>query len=295
MKRENQLLFEPRPNVQGIQESAAAALKSLLFVVHDDDSLNARLQAALSTARACSAHLHLLSVIPLEAYTVVDAYGGTFVSGAIVQAFEDQADKVRRALEAQLRKEDVAWTYEIATAPTLPEIVRSSAFADLLFIGRQPREHECGRTGPGLLGALLHDTQTPLCIPGDDSEGLDPFGSAVIAWNGSIEAANAVRASVGLLRMSSNVRIVRFTEASQGDFPDTRLLEYLSRHGVSAVLDSKKARADIARDLVEYARVFGAEYLVLGGYSRSRAGEFLFGGVTRDLLHACPVSLVTTH
>jgi nucleotide-binding universal stress UspA family protein len=34
---------------------------------------------------------------------------------------------------------------------------------------------------------------------------------------------------------------------------------------------------------------------VLGGYSRSRAGEFLFGGVTRDLLHACPVSLVTTH
>ena len=295
MKRANQLLFEPRTQVQGIQESATASLKSLLFVVHDDDGLDARLQAALSTARACSAHLHFLSVIPLEAYTVVDAYGGTFVSGAIVQAFEDQADKVRRAIEAQLRKEDVAWTYEVATAPTLPEIVRSAAFADLMFIGRQPRQHECGRTGPGLLGALLHDMRTPLCIPGDDCAGLDPFGTAVIGWNGSIEAANAVRAAVGLLRMSSNVRIVRYKEKTEEEFPETRLLEYLSRHGIAAVLDTKPARADIAADLIEYAGVFGAEYVVLGAYSRSRAGEFLFGGVTRELLHACPVSLVTTH
>jgi nucleotide-binding universal stress UspA family protein len=33
----------------------------------------------------------------------------------------------------------------------------------------------------------------------------------------------------------------------------------------------------------------------MGGYSHSRAGEFLFGGVTRDLLRACPISLVMAH
>lgn len=295
MKRANQLMFEPRPDVRGIQDSAAASLKSLLFVVHDDDRLDARLQAVLSTARACSAHVHLLSVIPLEAYTVVDAYGGTFVNETIVQAFAEQADNVRRSIEAKLRKEDVAWTYEVATAQTLGEIVRSAAFADLVFIGRQPFHREWGGSGPGLLGALLRHSRTPLCIPGDDCKVLDPFGSAVIGWNGSIEAANAVRASVGLLGMSSDVRIIRYTETSQGDFPDTRLLEYLSRHGISAVLDTKPAGADIAASLIEYAGMFGAQYLVLGAYSRSRAGEFLFGGVTRELLYACPVPLVTTH
>jgi nucleotide-binding universal stress UspA family protein len=38
-----------------------------------------------------------------------------------------------------------------------------------------------------------------------------------------------------------------------------------------------------------------AEYVVMGGYSHSRAGEFLFGGVTRQLLHDCSVTLVMAH
>jgi nucleotide-binding universal stress UspA family protein len=145
------------------------------------------------------------------------------------------------------------------------------------------------------LGALVCSTRTPLFIPGDARQSFDPFGSAIIAWNGSVEAANAVRASVGLLRIASDVRIVRYSEAKDNAFPDTRLLEYLSRHGISAALDTRTARNDLARDLAEYAGGFAAEYLVMGGYSHSRAGEFIFGGVTRELLRACPISLVMAH
>jgi nucleotide-binding universal stress UspA family protein len=36
----------------------------------------------------------------------------------------------------------------------------------------------------------------------------------------------------------------------------------------------------------------GAGIIVMGGYSHSRAGELLFGGVTRSLLKNCPVALV---
>ena len=295
MKSTNQILMEPRPKVEGIQESAAASVKSILFVVHDDDGLDSRLQAALSLARACSAHLQLLQVIPVEAFTVVDTYGGAFVSGEIVEALEQQAATVQSRLEAQLNKEDVSWSYEVATSPTLPDLLKNSALADIVFIGRQPHWHEFSRTGPGLLGALVCNTRSPLCIPGDRCETFDPFGSAVIAWNGSVEAANAVRASIGLLRMASDVRIVRYSEKKESAFPDTRLLEYLSRHGISAVLESRSVRTDFADDLIEYARAFGAEYVVLGGYSHSRSGEFLFGGVTRALLRSCPISLVMGH
>ena len=34
---------------------------------------------------------------------------------------------------------------------------------------------------------------------------------------------------------------------------------------------------------------------VMGGYSHSRAGEFMFGGVTRALLKDCPVALAMAH
>jgi nucleotide-binding universal stress UspA family protein len=295
MKSADELVLDPPSAAKGVQDAAAAPVKSILFAVHDDDGLETRLQAALSLARACAAHLQLLQVIPLEAYTVVDTYGGTFVSGEIVAALEEQAAKLRSQLEEHLKKEDVSWSYEVTTSALLPELLRNAAFADVVFIGRQPRQHEFSRTGPGLLGALVCNTRTPLFIPGDARQSFDPFGSAIIAWNGSVEAANAVRASVGLLRMASDVRIVRYTEAKDNAFPDTRLLEYLSRHGISAALDTRTARNDLARDLAEYAGGFAAEYLVMGGYSHSRAGEFIFGGVTRELLRACPISLVMAH
>ena len=92
--------------------------------------------------------------------------------------------------------------------------------------------------------------------------------------------------------MASNVGIVRYAEDKEASFPDARVVEYLSRHGVPAVLDTRTARKAFGDDLVEYARVFAAEYIVMGGYSHSRAGEFLFGGVTRALLKECPITLV---
>jgi nucleotide-binding universal stress UspA family protein len=295
MQRADQLMVEQRPPLKGLQESASAPIKNILFVVHDDDGLQARLQAALSLARACSAHLQLLQVIPLEAYTVVDTYGGTFVNGEIVEALEEQAAKVRSALEEHLGKEDISWSYEVTTSPTLPELLKNAAFADLVIMGRQPNWREFSRTGPGLLGALLCSTHAPLCIPGEGRNCFDPFGTAIIAWNGSIEGANAVRSAIGLLRMASSVRIIRYVEDKEIMFPDKALLEYLSRHGVHAEMESHVPKSGIAEEVTVFATRAGAEYVVMGGYSHSRAGEFLFGGVTRDLLRACPISLVMAH
>jgi len=295
MQSANEMVVEQRPALKTFQESAAAPIKSILFVVHDDDGLEARLQAALSLARACSAHLKLLQVIPTASYTIVDPLGANFASAAIVEALEVQAAEVRNRLELHLSKEDASWNYEVTTAPTLSELVQNAALADLVVMGRQPKWHEFSRTGPGLLGAMLCNTRTPLCIPGDGRQNFDPFGTAVIAWNGSVEAANAVRASIGMLRMSSQVRVVRFTEDKEVGFPDTGLVEFLSRHGISAELDIRTVSNDFADDLVDYARVYRAEYVVMGGYSHSRAGEFLFGGVTRALLRACPTSLIMAH
>ena len=295
MQSAKELVLEQAPLSKRIDETAAAPVKSILFAVHDDDGLEARLQAALSLARGCSAHLHLLQVIPLEAYTVVDAYGGTFASAEIVEALEQQAASVRRQLEAHLEKEDVSWSYEVTTSPTLPELLRNAAFADVFFIGRQPEWHEYSRTGTGLLGALICNTRAPLCIPGDGRRSFDPFGTAIIAWNGSIEAANAVRSSIGLLRMARKVRVVRYVDKKEATFPDTALMEYLSRHGIHADLEAHLAKKGAGEDLVDVAKRAGAEYIVMGAYSHTRAGEFLFGGVTRDFLRACPISLVMAH
>lgn len=294
MEQANQLVMEPRATPARSVEQPGA-IRSILFHVHDDEGLESRLQSALSMARACSAHLKLLQVVPVEAYTVTDVYGGAFVSGEIVEALQQEADKLRLRIEEHLRKEDVSWNFECVTSAIVPELLQNAAFSDLIFIGRQPHFHEFSRTGLSLLGELVCSARTPICIPGEGARTFDPFGRAVIAWNGSIEAANTVRETIALLKMAADVRVVRFTENKGTLLGDTDLLEYLSRHDVHAQLETHLAGTDAATGLVDFGRKVGAEYLVMGGYSHSRAGEFLFGGVTRELLGACDMSLVMAH
>lgn len=289
------LVMEHRPATSSAQRPTNVGIKSILFHVHEDDGMEQRLQTALSLARACSAHLDLVQIVPIEAYSIVDCYGGTFVSGQIVEALEEQAATTRSRLEERLRNEDVSWSYRDTTAATAPELLRAAALSDLLVIGRQPSFREFGSTGPSLLGELVCNARTPLLIPGGSKDAFDPFGTAVVAWNGSVEAANAVRMSLGLLSMASEVRVVRYSEDKDLAFPDTRLVKYLAHHGIAALLDEKGATREIASDLVSYAGANNAAYLVIGGYSRSRVGEFLFGGVTRDLLGACSENLVMAH
>jgi nucleotide-binding universal stress UspA family protein len=296
MQRSDQILMKPKLVDRSTgREMSSGTFKSILFNVHDDDSLETRLQAALSLARACGAHLQLLHVVPIDAYNAIDTYGGAYISGQIVEALEEQADKLRVHIEDHLAKEDLSWSYESVTSFIVAELLQNAALSDLVIIGRKPHWHEFSRTGPGLIGEIICHMRTPICIPGDRCDRFDPFGKAIVAWNGSFEAANAVRSTIGLLMMASEVRLIRYTEDKETELPDTRVLEYLSRHNIHAEIETHLPRTNVATDLIEHASRIGAQYVAMGGYGHSRAGEFLFGGVTRELLGECPVSLVMAH
>jgi nucleotide-binding universal stress UspA family protein len=294
MKREfaSELVMErPEPLVAPAQV-AGSGIKTILFHVHDDDSVMDRLQMVLSMARACGAHIHCLHVTPLEAYTVVDVLGGSFVNAEIVSAFEEEAAQLQRRIEAQLTIEDVAWDYEEVTGGLMPHLVHAAALSDMVITGREPHEREFGGPAITLIGDLLSQIRTPVLIVGDRPVDFDPFAPAVIAWNGSYEAANAVRAALPLLKMAAKVSVVQFSEAKARRFPSTLLLEYLSRHDIRAELEARTTTGEIDEALVRYAQNLGAGLIVMGGYSHSRAAEFLFGGVTRALLKECPVPLL---
>lgn len=287
-----EVLERPAP-ANEVRVNVEAGFKTILFHVHDDDAVMDRLQAALAIARAFAAHLRCIHVIPIEAYSVVDTYGGTFVSGEIVEAFEQEANDLRMSIEQLLRKEDVSWTYETVTGDVATTLIQRASLADLVIAVREPRQLHYGGDTVTLLGDLLAQVRTPVLIIGDGQPHFDPFGPAVIAWNGSYEAANAVRMAVPLLRLASTVSVIAFSEEARTMFPSTDLVHYLSRHGIPAELEVQTApAAGLSFALTGYAQRKGAAYMVMGGYSHSRAGEFLFGGVTRTLLKSCQIPLL---
>lgn len=268
-----------------------AGIKTILFHVQNDASLTERLDCALSIARTFGAHLHLLHVTPIEAFTVTDAFA-TFVNADIIAVLEDEAGKLRARVEKKLEVEDVSWDYEEVTGTLMTHLLQRASLADLLIVGREPHEWLSGRSPVGSLGDMLHEMRTPIFIPGEGQSQVDLFGPAIVAWNGSTEAANALRSAVPLLKLASQVNVISIEESVDRRFPPTDAPEYLSRHGIHADLVVRPAvDGNVLEELLDEAVISGAAYIVMGGYSHSRAGEFFFGGLTRSLLKSCEVGL----
>lgn len=271
-------------------------MKSILLHVQPDEGMDSRLQFALDLARATGGHLSCLHVTPAEAYVAFDSFGGVFVMEDVVRSIDEQEAELRARIERQLAHEDVPWDYEQVTGPVASVIASRAALADVIVATRERDPHRTHNASVSLLGDLLQRSRTPLFVPGTANLPFDPTGPALIMWDGSFEAAHAVRQSLGLLALSSSVRIVRVDPDDGLDFPSTRLPDYLSRHGIHAELDVLQGtRDDVGEAVMLNASRHGASYVVAGGYGHSRIGEYWLGGVTRGLLLNCPIPLLIAH
>lgn len=288
-------LIRPETTVSTATESGVSLVKSILVHIQDSKSANDRVEAALAIARATSAHLTCLHVTAAEAYVAFDGFGGLFVMNDMIKAIDEETMRLRDQLEQELRGENVSWDYVQKTGHVAGEVLAYGALADLVVTGREPQTNAVGVPTISLLGDLIQGSRTPLFISGPAPS--DPTGPALIAWNGSFEAANAVRLSLGLLKLASSVTVLHVPggRLKEHDFPGTRLLEYLSRHGIHAelVVEESEAAEDefVAAAILSRARAIGA-CIVMGGYGHSRVREYFFGGVTRTLLGDADVPIV---
>lgn len=288
-----------RPVARTHNSVSETTIKTVLLHIENDDSLVDVIETGLSLARACSAHLSCIHVTPVEAYVAFDGFGGVFVMKGAMEALDKEVAKLKSKVEEELDDEDVSWDYEQVTASIARTVAGRGALSDLIITSRTANPGGRGSPSISMIGDLLSWSRTPVLLPAEKQAGFEPDGVAVIAWDGSFQAANAVRCSIGLLKLASEVRVIQIEEKDKDDqpFPGTRLLEYLSRHGIHAELyvEPKRGRADhqmVTAMLLTHAKAAKASYMVLGAYSHSRIGEYMFGGVTRSLLTGSPIPLV---
>jgi nucleotide-binding universal stress UspA family protein len=200
---------------------------------------------------------------------------------------------MRARIEAQLASEDIAWSYVRQTSDPVSALVEYGALADLIVVGRSQPSQGSAYRPLSIIGDVLNASHTPLLVCSQDHKRFDPLGPAVVAWNGSFEAANALRAALPLLKQASAVHIVTVDEDKDFDFPPLGASEYLSCHDIqSELVREGKGTLSVEERIVATAQGLGAAYLVMGAYGHTRAREFLFGGVTRSLLRECPLPII---
>lgn len=135
----------------------------------------------------------------------------------------------------------------------------------------------------------------PILVVGEH-EGHDVVGDNVlIAWNGSREAARALRDAWGMLRIASKVSVVMVDRTPSTD-AESQLQRHFERHGIRAdvIVDDSKD-IDAAAVLRRQVQSLGADLVVMGLYGRSRFSEFVLGGVTHDLMCDPPAPLFMSH
>lgn len=112
---------------------------------------------------------------------------------------------------------------------------------------------------------------------------------AVVAWNGSAQAASALRKAMPLLKHATDVTVLvgpsheSLPETLQVPAPDP--FAYLKRHGVKTSryekeIDSREA----GEQILKVAEEKKAGLIVMGAYGRSRFHEWVLGGATRHVL-----------
>lgn len=270
-------------------------MKSVLLHINRDSGQKSRLQAAIDLVRAQNGHLTCLQVTPIQQYVAMDPFGGSFVLPANLQELRAEEAAERAEVEERLGKEDIPWDWQHYNGDLVQTLLSASRLADVTVLTRtMAAPKDPGAPLPIAADVAVHSRGPVLAVP-PETGAFDCCGKAVIAWNGSYEAAHALRSAVTLLTQAQEVNIVTVDEEESG-FPATEASEYLSRHGIRSDLHEWQRKDRTVEETLRSAvKELDAAYLVMGAYGRSRLRETLFGGVTKHLMAECPVPLLLAH
>ncbi len=251
---------------------------ALMVSVDFDQSSGARINLAAELARRFNSLLIGVAGWPLVKHPHEDGPNESVESVAtelqkLEVKFRNVAGKITDRLEW---RSSMSFPREVIAA--------EARAADLVMIGQSFLPGDIGHTyDPGTI--ILAAGRPVLVVP----RGMNHLESStvLIAWKDTREARRAVQDAIPFLQGSKDV-VIAAVHSSGSPSVDRQLSDvarYLARHDVSVrkevVAVGNENEADMLLDLTTEEH---ADVIVAGAYGRTRFGEWIFGGVTRDLL-----------
>ena len=280
------------------------ALRKLLLPLTGSETEGGAGAAALATAWTVAtgfrAHLQVLHV-RLDSRDVAPL-AGEGLSGAMIEDMmtASEAQSTRRAdslqtlftrfaqtnavpLERPAHDGDHASASFVTVTGREDDLVAQLARLADLTVVPHPEAHE-DLSSSDALHAVLFDSGRPVLIA--PRVPVATVGTRVcVAWNGTAESSAAVMAAMPWMQRAGSVRILRSDEYHRRGPRAGPLQEYLALHGVETeVATFRSIDREVGAGLLQAAREFEADLLVMGAYSHSRIRQLILGGVTRHVL-----------
>jgi nucleotide-binding universal stress UspA family protein len=266
--------------------NAGLGVRTVLTHVSASPEEAPRLQAAAGLARTLDAELYGLAAEMVPPLTTGESTGLLEGDWYVAMRAEtarnlDRAAELFTAATAGLQ---VRW----ASAEAFPAaaLVGAARAADLILAGGSPLDaNDLYRHAA--TAELVLKSGRPVLIAPPTGEGFSGR-SVVVGWKDTRESRRALADALPFLVRAEKVMLIAACPADDQDDAAAGLqdvVEGLKRHGIEADGRTVTAPGDrVAAELDVAADALGADLIVTGGYGHSRLGEWVFGGVTRDLL-----------
>lgn len=178
-------------------------------------------------------------------------------------------------------------------------LIQMGQLADLVVLGQAPPRGES-------IGWVLHPDEVVLatggpCLVIPYAGSFEEIGKRVlVAWDGSIEAARALRSARPFLSESSSVTIIGvYHHETAHDEMRTSLEQVelrLRTQGIKVEVESTiQGELKVSDILLNRAADLSADLLVAGSFHHSRLREMVVGGVSRELLTHMTLPVLMSH
>lgn len=276
-------------------------LKSMLVGLSGSPSSQAATKLAIQWARVHHAKLVGVGVLDEESLTSAESIplgAGAFKAErdeAVLSRAKLLAGIALREFERDCTASDVSHKTFGARGDAAKLLTQHSQRADLLVLGRK-RAESTDSAAPltHTLEQVLKQAVRPVvCVPESPADG----NTVLVAYDGSLQAARALSAFVGLgLLADLPIRLVT-VERTLGDvaYDTTLASEFLEAHGFQVdvtCFTSDESPSEALLRLIDETR---PALVVLGAYGKSWLREVLLGSVTTQLLRKSNSPLFLSH
>lgn len=295
------------------------AMKDILVGVDPSTAGEGRLKLALNLVRAHKAHITACYIMrgehaapsPIMPGVPVNPGPGILIAPEAGPTLGDtvptpispasreaeRAEQVEELFRTELRAHGLGGEWHLLSPGETAVFIDLAKSFDLTILGQLSPEIRSTGFRPDEI--VIATGRPVLVVP--YAGAFDTVGRrALVAWDGTREAARAANDALPLLENAEAVTVMfvgaRETALEEHHPSIERMVHHLQRHGIAArAEETLQGDLRISDVLLSRAADLAVDLLVAGAYHHSQLREALVGGVSRDLLDHMTVPVLMSH
>lgn len=273
------------------------------ILVHVDSTKpgSVRLALAIALAKRFGARLTGIHIVPNpNVPPVYKPSAAERVAAGYAEAARKAAEQSEALFRDRVRNLALATDYVKAEGDIAEHLRQASRFVDLIMVGQADTENPPGIEPFLLPERVVFGCAAPVLVVPNRFVAEAIGRSVLVGWDGSGQAARAIRDALPFLREARTVTVVAVDPDRQGHLMGgahaRAMVARLARHGINvAGEDVLSGHRDAAEVLLARAADLGADMMVMGAYGHRRLKEFILGGTTPDIVEQTAIPVIMSH